>query len=102
MPHFQAHEHPPPSSLSVSESSFVTCHVSKLTSPLLPLPPLQMVSPRFATCHISKLTNLFLPLPPLQKVNPHFQHSMFPSSPTCFSSFSPPGSDSSFSMFHIS
>src|SRR5258707_14605921 len=55
-----------------------------------------MVSPRFATCHISELTNPFLPLPPLQKANPHFQHAMFPSSPTCFSSSSPPGSESSF------
>src|SRR5229473_862614 len=97
MPHFQAHEHPPPSSLSVSESSFVTCHVSKLTSLLLSLPPLQMVSPRFATCHISKLTNLFLPLPPLQKVSPHFQCATFLSSPTHLShTFSPPASESSF------
>src|SRR5260221_279985 len=48
-----------------------------------------MVSPRFAMCHISKLTNPFLPLPPLQKANPHFQHAIFPSSPTCSSS-SPP------------
>src|SRR5260370_14528729 len=55
-----------------------------------------MVSPRFATCHISELTNPFLTLPPLQKANPHFQHAMFPSSPTCFSSSSPPGSESSF------
>src|SRR5258707_14411761 len=55
-----------------------------------------MVSPHFATCHISELTNPFLPLPPLQKANPHFQHAMFPSSPTCFSSSSPPGSESSF------
>src|SRR5216684_4236373 len=55
-----------------------------------------MVSPRFATCHISELTNPFLPLPPLQKANPHFQHAMFLSSPTCFSSSSPPGSESSF------
>src|SRR5258707_1020498 len=55
-----------------------------------------MVSPCFATCHISELTNPFLPLPPLQKANPHFQHAMFPSSPTCFSSSSPPGSESSF------
>src|SRR5260370_11549128 len=56
-----------------------------------------MVSPPFATCHISELTNPFLPLSPLQKVNPHFQHAMFLSSPTCFSSSSPPGSESSFS-----
>src|SRR5229473_2919247 len=114
MPHFQAHERPPSSSLSVSESSFsdalhfqahqpaplsfsppesepsfVTCHVSKLTSLLLPLPPLQMVSPRFATCHISELTNPFLPLSPLQKANPHFQHATFLSSPTHPSLFLP-------------
>src|SRR5260221_14788871 len=55
-----------------------------------------MVSPHFATCPISKLTNKFLTLPPLKKANPHFQHAMFPSSPTCFSSSSPPGSESSF------
>ncbi len=36
---------PPSSSLPASESSFVMCHVSKLTNPLLPLPPLQRVSP---------------------------------------------------------
>src|SRR5258707_15395092 len=30
-----------------SESSFVRCHVSKLTNPLLPLPPLQPASSRF-------------------------------------------------------
>src|SRR5258708_22146885 len=83
------------SSPPVCESSFVTCHVSKLTSPLLPLPPLQIVSPHFAMCHISELTNPFLPLPPLQKVNPHFQHSIFPSSPTPFSSFSHPAREPS-------
>src|SRR5216684_1655377 len=147
MPCFQAHERPPPSSLSVSESSFsdalrfqahqpaplsssppvceslfVTCHVSKLTSPLLPLPPLQMVSPFFATCHVSELTNPFLPLPPLQEVSPlfamchiskltnpslplpplqevspHLQRATFPSSPTRLShTFSPPASESLF------
>src|SRR5216684_1013238 len=30
--------------LPSSEYSFVTCHVSKLTNPLLPLPPIQEVS----------------------------------------------------------
>src|SRR5258707_18935 len=116
MPRFQAHERPPPSSsLPVGESlfsdalhfqahqpaplsssppesepSFVMCHVSKLTNPLLPLPPLQQVSPRislptfplhppppsppaskslFVTCHVSKLTNPLLPLPLLQEVS---------------------------------
>src|SRR5258708_7129793 len=33
-----------PSSPPASESLFVTCHVSKLTNLLLPLPPLQKVS----------------------------------------------------------
>src|SRR5258707_15804827 len=91
MPHFQAHKHPPPSSsLSVSESSFsdalhfqahqpaplsssppesepsfVMCHVSKLTNPLLPLPPLQLVSPRFSCPTIP-----LLPPPPLLIVRP--------------------------------
>src|SRR5229473_6817874 len=39
---------PPSSSPAVGESSFVTCHVSKLTIPLfrVPLPLLQLVSPR--------------------------------------------------------
>src|SRR5258707_4320419 len=47
VPRFQAHQPAPPtSSPPGSESSFVMCHVSKLTNPLLPLPPLQKVSPR--------------------------------------------------------
>src|SRR5712692_9318487 len=95
MPHFKAHQPAPPSSSPpVGESSFVTCHVSKLTNSLLPLPPLQSVSPHlcpatfrssktrsslssppvgessFMTCHVSKLTNPLLPLPPLQLVSP--------------------------------
>src|SRR5258708_33348851 len=85
------------SSLSCPPASepSVTCHVSKLTNGLLPLPPLLSVSPclqratflsspthsslflpssesSFATCHISKLTNPLLPLPPLQQVSPLF------------------------------
>src|SRR5260370_455010 len=49
-PCFKAHQPVPPSSSPpVGESSFVSCHVSKLTNPLLPLPPLQLVSPRL--CH---------------------------------------------------
>src|SRR5260370_20800978 len=49
MPRFRAHQSAPLSSSPAgSESSFVTCHVSKLTNPLLPLSPLQEVSPRFA------------------------------------------------------
>src|SRR5713226_7499618 len=96
MPRFQAHQPAPPSSSPPGcESSFVTCHISKLTNPLLPLPPLQDVSlhcdmpcfqphqptppsssppgceSSFVTCHVSKLTNLLLPLPPLQDVSPH-------------------------------
>src|SRR5258708_568155 len=44
---FEAHQRTPPSSFPpASEFSFVTCHASKLTNPLLPLPPLQLVSPR--------------------------------------------------------
>src|SRR5260370_16008802 len=35
---------PPSFSPPARECSFVTCHVSKLTNPLLPLPPLQEVS----------------------------------------------------------
>src|SRR5260221_709740 len=47
VPRFQALQPAPPSSSPPAcESSFVTCHVSKLTSPLLPLLPLQLVSPR--------------------------------------------------------
>src|SRR5216684_718193 len=72
-----------------SESSFATYHVSELTNLLLPLPPLQQVSPCFAMCHISKLTNPFLPLPPLQEVSPHLQCAMFLNSPTCSSLFLP-------------
>src|SRR5229473_2344595 len=97
MPHFQAHECPPPSSsLSVSESSFSDAlrFQAHQPAPLSSSPPES--EPSFVTCHVSKLTNLFLLLPPLQKANPHFQHAMFPSSPTCFSSSSPPGSESSF------
>src|SRR5713226_6990951 len=96
MPRFEAHQLALPSSFPPgSESSFVTCHVSKLTNSLLPLPPLQSMSPHlcpatfrssktrsslssppvgessFMTCHISKLTNPLLPLPPLQLVSPH-------------------------------
>src|SRR5260370_1372018 len=47
LPSFVAHQLLlPSSSPPVSESSFVTCHISKLTNLLLPLPPLQLVSPR--------------------------------------------------------
>src|SRR5258708_3428207 len=40
------HPSPPSSSPPESESPFVPVHVSELTNPLLPLPPLQRVSPR--------------------------------------------------------
>src|SRR5258708_38747765 len=44
VPCFQAHEWTPPSSSPpVGESLFATCHVSELSNPLLPLPPLQSV-----------------------------------------------------------
>src|SRR5258708_15388729 len=47
MPHFQAHQPAPPSSSPPGcKSSFVTCHISKFTNPLLPLPPLQDVCNR--------------------------------------------------------
>src|SRR5260221_210178 len=46
MPRFKAHQPAPPSSSPpASESSFAMCHASKLTNLLLPLPPLQLVSP---------------------------------------------------------
>src|SRR5258708_22801496 len=85
------------SSLSCPPASepSVTCHVSKLTNGLLPLPPLLSVSPRlqratflssptrsslflpssessFALCHVSELTTPLLPLPPLRHVIPLF------------------------------
>src|SRR5260370_19138266 len=83
VPCFQAHKWTPPSSSPpVGESSFATCHVSQLSNVLLPLPPIQQVSPHFATCNISNLTNPFLPLPPLQKLTPSFQLAIFLSSPT--------------------
>src|SRR5258707_935963 len=66
VPHFQTHQPTPPSFLPpVSESSFVMCHISKLTNPLLPPPsssPLASES-SFAMCHVSELTNPLL-LPP--------------------------------------
>src|SRR5260370_33498087 len=68
VPRFEAHQAAPPSSSPpVGECSFVTCHVSKLTKPLLPLPPLQSVSPLLlrATFPTSPcLSSLFLPSSP--------------------------------------
>src|SRR5260370_370516 len=95
MPRFKAHQPAPPSSSPpASESSFVTCHASKLTTPSLPFlpshygvivlsvtwfethqpgppsssPPNGVSS--FVSWHFSKLTNPLLPLPPLQQVSP--------------------------------
>src|SRR5229473_1167317 len=65
VPRFKAHQPAPPSSSPpASESSFAMCHTSKLTNPLLPLPPLQLVSPRLcrATFQSSPTcSSLFLP-----------------------------------------
>src|SRR5229473_2026975 len=48
-------------------------------------------------CHVSELTNPSLPLPPLQEVSPCLQRATFPSSPTHLShTFSPPASESLF------
>src|SRR5229473_3922247 len=66
--HFQTHWPTPPSFLPpVSESLFVTCHISKLTNPLFPLPPLQEVRPHLwhATFPSSLTRSSLLPLPPL-------------------------------------
>src|SRR5712692_8705191 len=114
------------SSLSCPPASepSVTCHVSKLTNGLLPLPPLLSVSPclqcamflssptrsslflpssesLFAMCHVSKLTNPFLPLPPLWEVSPRLQCAMFLSSPTRFSRFLPSSKWVGSSVIHM-
>src|SRR5258708_30608037 len=85
-PLFEApHLAPPSSSPPVGESSFVTCHISKLNNPLLPLLPSSWLVlvydiPRFeahqptppfssppasnslfVTYYVSKLTNSFCP-----------------------------------------
>src|SRR5258708_8382169 len=63
VPLFQAHQPAPPSSSPpLRESSFVTCHVSKLTNPLLPLPPLQRVSPRLWCTTVVNTPALHSPL----------------------------------------
>src|SRR5260370_32818813 len=87
--------------LPSSESLFATCHVSELTNPLLPLPPLWQVSPLFAMCHVSELTNPFLPLPPLQQVSPCLQCATFLSSPTRFSCFLPSSKWFGSSVIHM-
>src|SRR5258708_23304469 len=90
---------PPSSSPPGSMSLFVTCHVSKLTNPLLlsSSPPASESS--FVSCHISKLTNLFLPSHHLVLVC-HLPCSQpqLPSPP----SSSPPPSDSSSVLCYLS
>src|SRR5713226_7024500 len=103
MPCFEAHQPTPPSSFPpVSESSFVMCHASKLTNPFLPLPPLQLVSPRLQCATLrSSLTRSSLFLPSnwcvLVCIVPRFKAHQ-PAPP--FSS--PPASESSLVMCHAS
>src|SRR5258707_11051452 len=94
---FEAHQPTPPSSFPpASESSFVTCHASKLTNPFLPLPPLQLVSPhlcRAAFRSSPTRSSLFLPSSKSVLVCdvPRFEaHQPAPPSP------SPPVGESSF------
>src|SRR5229473_3142877 len=96
MPRFQAHEHPPPSSLSVSESSFSDAlhFQAHQPAPLSSSPPES--EPSFVMCHVSKLTNLILLFFPsslgvLVCDMPCFQAHQ-PAPP----SSSPPGSESPF------
>src|SRR5258707_383413 len=73
MPCFQAHEWTPPSSSPpVGESSFAMCHISELSNPLLPLPPLQSVRPSI--------------VPPFLPLQPAPPSSSLPSSEPPFSS----------------
>src|SRR5258708_14079325 len=62
---FKAHQPAPPSSSPpASESLFAMCHASKLTNPLLPLPPLQLVSPHLCRAAFQSSPtrpSLFLP-----------------------------------------
>src|SRR5258708_12411601 len=98
MPCFKAHQPAPPSSSPpASESLFAMCHALKLTNPLLPLPPLQLVSPRLcrATFQSSPTrSSLFLPSSKLVLVfdfprfHPH--HPPPPSSPPPLLHPSPP------------
>src|SRR5258707_3105817 len=103
MPRFEAHQPTPPSSFPpASESSFVMCHASKLTNPFLPLPPLQLVSPRLcrATFQSSPTcSSLFLPSSKSVLVSdvPHLQpHQAAPPSS------SPPVDQCSFVLSHSS
>src|SRR5258708_7560622 len=52
-------------------------------------------------CHVSTLTNALLPLPPLQEVSPHLQCAMFLSSPTRFSHFLPSSKWVGSSVIHM-
>src|SRR5260370_21878438 len=93
---------PPSSSPPIGESSFVLCRVSKLTNLLLPLPPLQQVSPclRCATLRSSlTCSSLFLPSNwcVLICVMPCFKAHQ-PAPP----SSSPPASESSLVTCHAS
>src|SRR5260370_13222313 len=101
MPRFQAYQPAPPSSSPpVHESSFVMCHVSRLTNLLLPLPPLQLVSLlRCATFPSSPIcSSLFLPSSQSVFCNmPCFQAHQ-PAPP----SFSLPAIETSFVICHIS
>ncbi len=127
VPHFQTYQPTPPSFLSlVSESSFVTCHISKLTNPLLPSSSFSPLASEFLfvachvfqahqyafpssclpvsepsmMCHISKVMNGLLPFPPLLLVHFCLQCAMFLSSLTCSSLFLP-SSKSSLATCHV-
>src|SRR5258708_7253609 len=104
VPHFQTHQPTPPSFLPpVSESSFVMCHISKLTNPLLPPPsPSPLASESFfPMCHVSTLTYPLPPPPPLLPFSPHFQPATFLTSPS-HSPPLPPSNSSSFSTCPVS
>src|SRR5258708_25494849 len=76
VPCFQAHKWTPPSSSPpVGESSFATSHVSKLSNPLLPLPPLMRLL-------LSNLTRFRAPQPAPPSSSPLSQQSPADSS-TC-------------------
>src|SRR5258708_2981555 len=111
MPRFEAHQPTPPSSFPpASESSFVTCHALKLTNPLLPLPPLQLVSPRLcrAPFQISPTrSSLFLPtrpflLLPSRRLLLPSGFPLFPYPPPVPPSSFPPVGESSFVTCHAS
>src|SRR5258708_8402216 len=73
VPHFEAHQPAPPSSSPPAcESSFVTCHVLKLTNSSSSPPAFQSF---FVICHPLQLLTLPLPLPPLPFYSPYFSLS---------------------------